>query len=168
MAYKNKADDVAYKKAWYQANKEKRIDYSKEYGQKHKKEIAVKQKVYKKENKEILAKYKKAWNKENKEKIAKYRKVYGKENKEKIASHNVKRRELQINLEAIMTKEEVENYKNLVKIRDEATALFGYQWHIDHTTPLSQGGTNAIDNLEVVPASWNLEKNNRHSQSFWG
>ena len=138
MPYKNKEDQVASIKAYYQANKEKRIAYGK------------------------------AYRKENKEKIKLVRKLYKVENKHQREADQAKRRALQVSAEAIMTKEEVENYKNLVKIRDEATALFGYEWHIDHTIPLSQGGTNAIDNLEVVPASWNLEKNNKHSQSFWG
>ncbi len=105
---------------------------------------------------------------ENKEKIALRQKEYYQENKELFFAHNAKRRALQTSVEAIMTKEEVENYKNLVKIRDEATALFGYEWHIDHTIPISKGGTNAIDNLEVVPASWNIGKGNTHSQPFWG
>ena len=138
MPYKNKEDQVASIKAYYQANKEKRIAYGK------------------------------AYRKENKEKITLVRKLYKAKNKDKREVDQARRRALQVSAEAIMTKEEVENYKNLVIIRDEATALFGYEWHIDHTIPLSQGGTNAIDNLEVVPASWNLEKNNNHSQSFWG
>ena len=69
---------------------------------------------------------------------------------------------------AAMSDAETENYENLIKIRDNATALFGYEWHIAHTIPLSKGGTNAIDNLEVVPASWNLAKNNLNSDTFWG
>ncbi len=87
--------------------------------------------------------------------------------KAKSAEANARRRLLKLNAEAIMTDAEKENYANLVVIRDNATALFGYDWHIDHVIPLTKGGTNAVDNLEVVPASWNLAKNNRNSDSFW-
>ena len=67
-----------------------------------------------------------------------------------------------------MTPEEEDNYANLVEIRDNATALFGYSWDIDHVIPVAKGGTNAIDNLEVVPSTWNRAKRDRHSDSFWG
>jgi len=89
-------------------------------------------------------------------------------NKEKNAVIQAKRRALKMNAEATMTKAEKENYANLVKIRDDATKLFGYKWSIEHIIPLSKNGTNAIDNLEVTPLSWNIAKNNRSSESFWG
>ena len=96
--------------------------------------------------------------------LNKYSPIY----KAKSAEANARRRLLKLNAEAIMTEAEKENYTNLVVIRDNATALFGYDWHIDHVIPLTKGGTNAVDNLEVVPALWNLAKNNRNSDSFWG
>jgi len=41
-------------------------------------------------------------------------------------------------------------------------------WQIDHILPISKGGTNAFDNIQVVPAKWNASKGARHIQRFFG
>ena len=104
----------------------------------------------------------------NKEKNANKCKAWALNNKDKVEANIAKRRALKINADSTMTEADKENYKALVKIRDEATRLFGYAWSIEHIIPLSKGGTNAVDNLEVTPLSWNMGKGNRSSESFWG
>lgn len=160
----NKEKVAAIKKAHYKANKEAVDKKAKAYREANKELIKEQRKAYALKGKDVIAAYREA----NKEAISAQRKVYAKENKVKILISNAKYRLLKVNAEAEMSDAEKENYANLVAIRDEATALFGYAWHIDHTIPLSKGGTNAIDNLEVVPALWNEAKNNRNSDSFWG
>jgi hypothetical protein len=53
---------------------------------------------------------------------------------------------------------------SLVRLRGQLT---GGQWHVDHIVPVSKGGTSLSDNLQVVPASWNRKKSNKHTELFF-
>lgn len=53
---------------------------------------------------------------------------------------------------------------SLARLREQ---IVGGQWHVDHITPVSKGGTSLPDNLQVVPASWNRKKSNKHSERFF-
>ena len=164
----NKEKIDAVNKAYSLANKEKVAAKNKAWYLKNKEKEAIKNKAYYEANKEKASANMKAYYEANKEKASANMKAWAINNKNKIAAICAKRRALKLNAEATMTKAEKENYANLVKIRDDATKLFGYKWSIEHIIPLSKNGTNAIDNLEVTPLSWNIAKNNRSSESFWG
>lgn len=41
-------------------------------------------------------------------------------------------------------------------------------WHVDHIIPVSKGGTSEAYNLQVVPALWNQQKSNNHTEKFFG
>ena len=42
----------------------------------------------------------------------------------------------------------------------------GFAWHVDHTIPITKGGRHCLTNLQIVPASWNQSKGNRHKRKF--
>lgn len=48
--------------------------------------------------------------------------------------------------------------------RDKTT---GFEWHVDHIIPVKHGGTSKYNNLQVVPAIWNLRKQARHSERYF-
>lgn len=52
----------------------------------------------------------------------------------------------------------------LCKLRIRQT---GCSWHVDHIVPVSKGGTSSAENLQVVPAYWNRQKSNKHSERFF-
>ena len=158
----------AYNKAWYQANKDKKAKTSKIWYEENKEKHKAKGKEWRSANQEKFLAKCKEWQLANKPKVAKLNKEWAINNKEKRMANDAKRRLLKQNAEATMTEAEKKNYQELILIRDEATKLFGYAWSIDHIIPLSKGGTNAIDNLEVVPLSWNKSKRDRSTESYWG
>lgn len=53
---------------------------------------------------------------------------------------------------------------SLCRLRSAVTRV---QWHVDHIVPISKGGDGSAENIQVVPATWNLVKNNRHSGLFF-
>lgn len=52
----------------------------------------------------------------------------------------------------------------LARLRER---MLGNAWHVDHVIPVSKGGTAHPENLQVVPASWNRKKSNKHSEWFF-
>lgn len=54
---------------------------------------------------------------------------------------------------------------SLARLRE---TVVGGHWHVDHIVPVSKGGDSRPDNLQVVPATWNRRKSNRHAERFLG
>lgn len=54
--------------------------------------------------------------------------------------------------------------RKLAALREEMT---GMPWHVDHVVPVTKGGTSRYQNIQVVPASWNIKKSNRHTNRFF-
>jgi hypothetical protein len=54
---------------------------------------------------------------------------------------------------------EVEKKKVILYYR--ISKYLGEDWHVDHIQPISKGGLHHPDNLQVIPATENLKKNNK-------
>ena len=72
---------AAYKRAYYEANKEEIAAKQRAYYEANKEEIAAYQRAYREANKEEIAAYKRAWHKNNREKWNAYSREYRKRKK---------------------------------------------------------------------------------------
>ncbi len=62
----------------------------------------------------------------------------------------------------------VEEMRDMAELRK---AHSGFEWHIDHTIPINHKkvcGLHHWSNLQLVPASWNVKKGNRHMEAYRG
>ena len=56
---------------------------------------------------------------------------------------------------------------DLCQRREKVT---GFKWHIDHIVPMMHKdacGLSSAANLQVVPATWNVRKNNKSMATYW-
>ena len=155
----------------------------KKYRERYAFKVTAAKKTYYIKNKDKIAEKSKIWKANNKDKILKsriiHKKKYGnktilqfnkdkillqekakkgalrKEYKESIKNNNLIKTELQ--------KFVAQEMYELAQIRKKQT---GFDWHVDHIEPLSKGGKHAINNLQVVPALWNLSKGNRNNSIY--
>ena len=70
--------------------------------------------------------------------------------------------------EKALSKDDYWVLKEAVKLCRMREKMVGGKWHVDHIIPVSKGGTSCPDNIQVVPALWNMAKSNRHSNRFLG
>ena len=168
-----------YHKAYNEANKEKIKNQRKAYREANKEKIKVKQKAFYEANKEKIKVRQKAFYEANKEKIKARTMVYRKanrgkikdwykSNKDKVYAYCVKRRALKMDGYEELNADDkfvIEECYELMQLR---TTKMGFAWHVDHIKPLSKGGKHHPNNLQVVPATWNLRKNNNHQEKWVG
>ena len=157
-----------YHKAYNEANKEKIKNQRKAYREANKEKIKAKGKAYCEANKEILKATRKKYYEANKERLRLKQEAWRKNNPAKVRATDAKRRALEMNQYEKLSADDkfvIEECYELMRLR---TTKMGFAWHVDHIIPLSKGGLHKPTNLQVVPATWNLRKNNNHQEKWVG
>jgi len=147
-----KAKQAAANKKWYNKNKDIVAQKKRErYIVNKDHELMVKRNYYI-SNKDRVAAYNYKWKQLNK----------ARENAN-LANYRATKFRATVYMSPAMKRKLAEVYQ----IAQEASITTGYDWHVDHIVPLSKGGLHTLNNLQVVPATWNLEKNNNNCDRYW-
>ena len=147
--------------------KSKRVlEYNQEWKRKNRTKMLAQRKLYREANKDKQKNYFAQYRLNNLDKEVKRNRAWVLNNPDKNrAKHSVRRARIR-KVNDIKTSEArkqlVDLFKQALK-REEET---GYEWHVDHTIPITKGGRHCLTNLQVVPAKWNLSKGNRHERKF--
>jgi len=133
-------------KEYYVENKEKLVDRSKEYHVRNREKILEKRKDYYSRNKERLREKAKKWKLDNPKKI-----------KEQKMRRRVNGRMKPGTLKKVLD-ENVFNYGAITCEKCFKLCFNSSEYHIDHIIPVSKGGTNDFNNLQVLCVTCNQEK----------
>jgi hypothetical protein len=113
-------------------------------------------------NKESKAKSTRKWVENNRVRLREAKRKYYKENKHIFVLSQLRRK-----YELLLADEDKPMVREIYQHRERLNSIFGEgTFHVDHTIPVSKGGEHSPANLQVVPAKWNLEKHNQHSNRW--
>ena len=171
----NKEKTAAYQKQYRIDNKDKAKRYSKQYHidnkEKHnakciqyvidnKEEIKQYMKQYYAENKEEIKQYSRQWYKDNKEHKKQYDKQYREDNRASFCLSRAKYKSSKLDQTPELNDNDELVIKLLYGVSIQWNERYGSgSYHVDHIIPLSKGGLHEPYNLQVVPATENLQKN---------
>jgi 5-methylcytosine-specific restriction endonuclease McrA len=176
----------AYKKEYYEENKEERREYSNKYNEENKEErreydkkryeenkekIAERHKQYYEENKEELIKRSRKYREENKEELAEKRKIYYKTPQGQVVTFNgnTKRRKREQRGNGITP----DQWLEMMKYFDWKCAYSGKSINvkenrsIDHIVPLAKGGAHEVWNLVPMYRPYNSSKNDKDIKEWY-
>jgi hypothetical protein len=172
--YREKYKEIisAKNKLAYQNNKKEMCRKNKEYRDKNKEEIlAKKRKRYEENREKLLARNKEQYVKHKEKRLARG-KEWAKENKEKVRAYWGKRRADKRNrTPKWISKDDLWILENAYELANIRSNMFGFNWHVDHIIPLrgkAVSGLHVPNNIQVVPATWNLRKSNVAIERFFG
>ena len=152
----------AYKKAWYEANREK----LKVWYETNKEKVKAKSKAYYEANKEKVKDRCKTYRESNKGEIKTKKKIYYEANKDWHIAKAARRKALKI--PALLPTTDEELIKKLYKQRADMSKKHGEEYHVDHIIPLSIGGAHHQDNLRIITAKENLKKHDKYIPELGG
>lgn len=156
----NKERVAESKRRHYEENREVILEKAKRYAYENREKIACRNRAYYENNKEKEAERQKRWREENPEKYAEGQKRWREENPEKVTAKTARRRaRLREALDLDANKAIIESRYTA---REYLSDVTGYEWHVDHTIPLGNGGKHHEGNLQVVPGKWNESKGARN------
>jgi hypothetical protein len=122
---------------------------------------------YHKANRASIAERNKDRRDVQKEAIAEQRKVYDKNNRHVNTARSARRRAAKMQATPSWSnKEHIESLYLITAINREG----GYDMHVDHIVPLQSDtvcGLHCEANLQLLPASDNISKGNRHWPDMW-
>ena len=159
-----------YSKKRYLKNKEKMDKYTKKWRMENPQRIKEIQKKCYQKNKEHLNEYVRKWREEHpdyaKENAKEWRKghpeyatKWARSNPDKVREKNLKRRANGIIKKGIISQIINENIFKYGIITCEACKKeCESNYHIDHVLPISKGGNNNYDNLQILCTKCNLQK----------
>lgn len=153
-------------KAWEEANREKRKAQHKAWRVNNKEKRNAINKAWKVNNKEKINALNKAWYEANKEKVRGWSKAWEEANKDKRYVINANRRAAKLNrTPSWLTKEDLEEIKEIYRMARRRSEVEGIQYHVDHIIPL-QGknisGLHVPSNLQILRAKDNISKGNKY------
>ena len=168
-------------KAYWAKNKEAKKVNAIRYRAKNRGALAEKARTYYDENKELLTETKKIYYNTHKEAYKNSQKIYYNthkeavkelcrtwriKNRDKVNAKSSIRRARKLKVNDIKTADDRWLLQEIYKLAQLRTKVTEFNWHVDHTIPITKGGRHCLTNLQVVPASWNLSKGNRHERKF--
>lgn len=153
-----KAEELREYQRLYRQRNKKHIDETiRRWCEENKDRLAVAKRRWYEANKERVTLYQQRYREENKERRAEYHRRYVQENRERIAELKHLRRALEQEAEGQFTAQQFrvlcEKHGNRCLRCGEANLL-----EADHVVPLSQGGTNYIDNIQPLCRACNASK----------
>jgi hypothetical protein len=167
VKYECKVCDKQYKAQYYKANKAAIAEQHKAYYEANKNPFIQRSKAHREAYREAVAEQQKAYYQANKEAIAERQKVYRKNNLHLINASGAKRKAAKLQATPSWTnKEHIESLYLIAAINRQG----GYNLHVDHIVPLQSDtvcGLHCEANLQLLYASDNISKGNRHWPDMW-
>ncbi len=174
----NREHKLEYQRLWYLANQEERLAKQKEWHEKNQDKV----RAYREANRERIAQYMQAWRERNSDVIWRYQQDWKEANAQHIRDYAKQYRQINPEVKRISEanrRAQARGSTGHFTIRDVG-ALYAMQlgkcvycdtdlseaFQVDHIVPLSRGGSNEPENLQLLCARCNLMKHAKTHDEF--